>query len=380
MSRIELPDFALVLVFGEVASVAPGWFGADAVCPSGEAGPRLLARTFCAVDATHLSKHELVGLGRAASDAYARVYAIAYRTDPDLMIQRLGSMSVMETFHVPKGGAAEVAFRPVATDRRDEAGPFDIIGDVHGCADELIELLGLLGYRVALTGEGDARRAHVHAPTGRRAFFVGDLVDRGPNSPDVMRIVMAMVADGTALCVAGNHDVSFLRWLEGRAPKLRHGLDRTVEQFASHPPELRERARAFISGLKGHLWVDGGALAVAHAGVREGMIGRSSGRVRAFSLYGETDPKPTPDGLPSRYHWALDYAGPVAVVYGHTPVADLGWINNTLCIDTGCCFGGKLTAVRWPQREIVSVPARTVYSPRSRPFGHPPGRAIGTKS
>ena len=376
MSRIELPDFALVLLFGDVANVAPGWFGGDAVCRPGEAGSRLLARTFCAVDATLFTKDELVGLGRAARDAYARVYAIAYRTDPDLATRRLASLAVMETFCVPKGGDAEVAFRPVATDRRDEAGPFDIIGDVHGCADELIELLGVLGYRVALTGEGDARRASVNAPTGRRAFFVGDLVDRGPNSPDVMRIVMAMVADGTALCVAGNHDVSFLRWLEGRTIQLKHGLDRTVAQFANQPRELRERARAFISELKGHLWVDGGALAVAHAGVGEGMIGRSSGRVRAFSLYGDTGPKPAADGLPTRYHWALDYAGPAAVVYGHTPVADAGWINNTLCIDTGCCFGGALTGLRWPEREIVSVPARAIYSPRSRPFGHPPPRPM----
>ncbi len=129
---------------------------------------------------------------------------------------------------------------PVSTDWRHVRGPFDIIGDVHGCADELIALLGELGYAVRLEGSGDDRRAITTAPNGRRAFFVGDLVDRGPNSPDVLRIVMDMAERGQAFSVIGNHDDKFMRHLKGRAVKLTHGLDRTVEQYAGEGEALRD--------------------------------------------------------------------------------------------------------------------------------------------
>lgn len=253
-------------------------------------------------------------------------------------------------------------------------GPFDIIGDVHGCVDELIELLGLLGYNVTLSGEGDERTARIAKAHERRAFFVGDLVDRGPGGTDVMRIVMAMVASGQALCVCGNHDAAFGRWLEGHKTQLNHGLEATARQFSLESPQFRDSVLTFIDGLKAHLWVDGGRLAVAHAGIRQSMLGRSSGKVRAFALYGDTDPKGGAGALPTRYHWALDDHGETAVVYGHTPVAEAAWVNNTLCVDTGCCFGGRLTAARWPEREIVSVSARARYATLGRPFGHPPRR------
>ena len=377
LSRVVLPELALVLGFGD-AELLRAAFGA-AILAGDEVradvvARRLAARQLCVIDAGGMSKAEMNGYGQAAADTFARVYVVAFGEQGAELSKRTGSMSIMEGFYVPGGERLEVIFEPVSTDRRDELGPFDIIGDVHGCADELIELLAVLGYRVMLTGVGDARRVEVATPPGRRAFFVGDLVDRGPNSPDVMRIVMAMVEAGQALCVAGNHDVSFLRWLGGHHKTLSHGLDKTADQFAAESPQFRETVQAFVDRLKAHLWVDGGRLAVAHAGVREGMIGRSSGKVRAFALYGDTDPKGAADGLPVRYHWALDYAGPVAVVYGHTPVEEVEWVNNTLCIDTGCCFGGRLTALRWPEREVVSVPARATYAVKGRAFGHPPSR------
>ena len=132
--------------------------------------------------------------------------------------------------------------------------------------------------------------------------------------------------------------------------------------------------KAFIDGLVSHLWLDGGRLVVAHAGIREEMIGRSSGAVREFCLYGETTGETDEFGLPVRYNWASEYRGSTAVVYGHTPVVNAEWLNNTICIDTGCVFGGKLTALRWPEREIVSVQAAHVYTMPVRPFGHPPPR------
>ncbi len=259
-------------------------------------------------------------------------------------------------------------------DRRTLSGPFDIIGDVHGAADELEALLTLLGYCVTFEGTGTTRRAIVTPPSGRKAIFVGDLVDRGPRSPDAMRIVMAMVEAGQGFAVAGNHDVKFVRWLEGRAIKLTHGLNKTAEQFASESDSFKTQCKSFIDRLPAYLWLDQGRLAVAHAGIKEAMLGRGTGEVLKFCLYGETSGETDEFGLPVRYHWAAEYRGSTAIIYGHTPVPDAEWINNTLCIDTGCCFGGKLTALRWPEREIVSVPARATYAEPVRPFGHPPAR------
>jgi protein phosphatase len=261
-----------------------------------------------------------------------------------------------------------------APDLRHISGPFDIIGDVHGCADELQHLLHKLGYEARLFGSGDGRRAHVKSPPGRRAVFVGDLVDRGPSSPDVLRLVLALVAEGQALCVPGNHDVKFVRWLAGRNVKLTHGLDRTAEQFESESPAFKTHAGTFLEKIPIHLWLDGGRLAVAHAGLKEDMLGRDTDKIRSFCLYGETSGEQDEFGLPVRYHWAAEYSGKTAIVYGHTPVPEAAWVNETLCIDTGCCFGGKLTAMRWPEREIVSVPASRIYAESRRPFGHPPVR------
>lgn len=259
-------------------------------------------------------------------------------------------------------------------DHRGERGPFDIIGDVHGCAGELGQLLDQLGYQLRWTDKEGRRSVRVTPPKGRRAVFVGDLVDRGPYSADVLRIAMAMCNDGAAFAVPGNHDIKFLRWLIGKQVKISHGLDRTVAQFAVEAESFRGSVTSFFERLPFHLWLDGGRLAVAHAGIKEAMLGRTSGEIRSFCLYGETSGETDEFGLPIRYHWAAEYRGETSVVYGHTPVPDAEWVNNTLCVDTGCCFGGKLTALRWPEREIVSVPARAVYSPPVRPFGHPPLR------
>jgi hypothetical protein len=263
---------------------------------------------------------------------------------------------------------------PALFDRRDDGGPFDIIGDVHGCAGELDQLLTRLGYRVTWSGTPGDIHVDVSAPQGRRAIFVGDLVDRGPRSPDALRIVMAAVASGAALAVPGNHDVKFVRWLEGKQVALTHGLDRTAQQFETETKPFRTAVRTFYAGLPVYLWLDGGRLAVAHAGIKDSMLGHVNGDVRRFCLYGETSGETDKFGLPIRYHWAAEYKGATSVVYGHTPVPEPGWVNNTICIDTGCCFGGKLSALRWPEREIVSVKAEQIYTMPVRPFGHPPPR------
>jgi hypothetical protein len=266
-----------------------------------------------------------------------------------------------------------VSLRP-PTDQRRLHGPFDVVGDVHGCVDELLELLDRLGYGVRWSGSGPERRALTTAPPGRRAFFVGDLIDRGPSSSDVLRIVMAMVSSGQAFSLIGNHDAKLLRWLDGRNVKLTHGLDRTVAGLEAEPKGFRAAMREFLSGLASHAWLEGGRLAIAHAGIKEHLLGTNSAAAHAFALYGETSGETDEFGLVIRYHWAAEYRGRTAIVYGHTPVAEPEWVNNTLCIDTGCCFGGRLTALRWPGREMVSVPAAKVYAERLRPFGYPPMR------
>lgn len=257
---------------------------------------------------------------------------------------------------------------PLWTDRRVDSGPFDIIGDVHGCLDELCDLLSELGYS---TGTGGGAYAH---PDGRRALFLGDLVDRGPDSAGVLRTVMDMADAGTALCVPGNHDERLLRKLNGRDVKLTHGLAETLEQLTREAPEFQERVRGFLSSLVSHFILDGGRLVVAHGGLPEEMQGGASGAIRSFCLYG----MPTGDrdefGLPVRYPWAEEYRGSAMVVYGHTPTGSLEWLNGTINIDTGCAFGGRLTALRYPERELVSVTARREYSVSPRPLVREPER------
>lgn len=270
--------------------------------------------------------------------------------------------------------AASLVRKPTSTDARDIVGPFDIIGDVHGCADELQELLAKLGYAVTWPPGANRRDVSVTPPAGRRAIFLGDLVDRGPNTPDCLRIAMSMVRAGSALCVMGNHDAKFARWLAGKTVTLTHGLDRSVaqmEQAELSEPGLKQDVAEFLDKLVSHYWLDAGRLAVAHAGVKEAMIGRASGSVREFCLYGETTGEVDDFGLPVRHNWAAAYRGKTAIVYGHTPTLNAEWLNGTICIDTGAVFGGRLTALRWPERELVDVASRAVYAEPKRPFVAP---------
>jgi protein phosphatase len=273
-------------------------------------------------------------------------------------LRREGFHKVFVLNGVDEIESATIVREPLWNDRRSDHGPFDIIGDVHGCHDELVALLGELGYEIDPDGTG-ARH-----PAGRRALFVGDLVDRGPATPAVLRLAMGMVEAGDALCIPGNHEAKLLRALRGRNVTKSHGLAESLAQLAEEPPEFSRQVADFIDGLVSHLVLDEGKLVVAHAGLREDMHGRASGVVRSFALYGDTTGETDEFGLPVRYPWAEDYRGNALVVYGHTPVPEASWLNRTICIDTGCVFGGRLTALRYPERELVSVPAaRTYYEP-----------------
>ncbi|ULR54036.1 polynucleotide kinase-phosphatase [Streptomyces deccanensis] len=351
------------------------------------AGKRLAAGRRTVVDATSVqqeSRRQLIELARAHDvlpiaivlDVPEEVCAErnAARTDradmPRRVIQRhtrelRRSLRHLERegfrkVHVLRG-VEEVDRATIVTEKRFNdlthlTGPFDIVGDIHGCANELEALLGKLGY---VDG--------VH-PEGRTAVFVGDLVDRGPDSPGVLRRVMSMVGSGNALCVPGNHENKYGRHLKGRNVQHTHGLAETIEQMEGESEEFKKQVREFIDGLVSHYVLDGGKLVVCHAGLPEKYHGRTSGRVRSHALYGDTTGETDEFGLPVRYPWAEDYRGRAAVVYGHTPVPTATWLNNTICLDTGAVFGGRLTALRWPERELVDVPAEKVWYEPARPL------------
>ncbi|HEV2471706.1 MAG TPA: polynucleotide kinase-phosphatase [Chthonomonadales bacterium] len=281
------------------------------------------------------------------------------------LLEREGFRRI-HTLHSPEEvEAVEIVREPLWNNKKSEHGPFDIIGDVHDCYDELLQLLEKLGYSYSGAAGGSTR---VEPPEGRKAIFLGDLVDRGPRIPETVRIVMHMAEAGTAICVPGNHDVKLLRKLKGRNVQVTHGLADSIQQLSAETEEFRAEVARFIDSLVSHYVLDDGKLVVAHAGLKEEMQGRGSGAVREFALYGETTGETDEFGLPERCNWAKDYRGKARVVYGHTPVVAPEWLNGTINIDTGCVFGGKLTALRYPEMELVSVNARAMYAVPVRPL------------
>lgn len=424
---IELPDFSLVVLIGSTGS-GKSTFAAKHFLPTevissdycralvsdsetdqgvtGDAfdlvreiaGKRLKNRKLAVIDATNVRSADRKSWIALARQWHALPVAIVFDPGIDVCIernktrperafggqvvhrmvsevrrglgglQREGFRQVWKLTSVESIDTATVARQPLWTDKRNDAGPFDIIGDVHGCAEELQTLLSKLGYQLEWSDDHGERTVAVKPPEGRKAIFVGDLVDRGPNSPDVLRIAMSMTAAGTAYAVQGNHDRKFGRWLAGRKVTIAHGLQQTIDQVEGQDRGFRETLPKFLDGLRSHVWLDGGRLAVAHAGLKEEMIGRGSGAVREFALYGETTGEIDEFGLPVRADWAASYRGSTTVVYGHTPVVRADWVNNTLCIDTGCVFGGKLTALRWPEKELVEVSAERTWFEPIRPL------------
>jgi protein phosphatase len=285
------------------------------------------------------------------------------------------------TVHLEDLESVEITRAPLWTNRKNLHGPFDIIGDIHGCGDELEALLGRLGYLVSERRDGhglDAGPTYRH-PDGRMVVFVGDLVDRGPRILDSIRIARNMLEAGSGLAVMGNHEQKLVRALGGRNVQVTHGLGDSLAEIDQIPEGVRAATRTelrnWLDERRSHYVLDDGKLVVAHAGLKEEMHGRGSREVREFALYGDTTGETDEFGLPVRLNWAADYRGRATVVYGHTPVPEPEWLNRTINIDTGCVFGGRLTALRYPEMELVSVPAlRTYYEP-ARPFLRPVDQA-----
>jgi protein phosphatase len=363
------------------------------------AAKRLAAGRLTVIDATNLQLHARKPLLELAERYHCVPVAIVFDL-PEQICQewnrRRGRMVPRQAIHrhheqvqrslerLPDEGfqAVHVLASPEAIDRavverrrlpvdhRDLHGPFDIAGDVHGCLDELLALLDQLGWQVDKQPDGGPGWRARH-PDGRTAVFLGDLVDRGPDSAGVLQLVTRMVADGVALCVLGNHERKLLRTLQGKRSRVGRNLGETLRQLGGEPPGTSARLTAFLDGLPDHLVLDRGRLVVAHAGLREDLQGRASKQVRDFALFGDAGDESDEDGRPLRHDWAGEYRGRATVVYGHTPVLEPLWVNRTICVDTGCVFGGRLTALRYPERDLVSVPAARVYYQPSRPLGEP---------
>ncbi|MCE5193617.1 AAA family ATPase [bacterium] len=283
---------------------------------------------------------------------------------PDVLLSE-GFDRVIVLHSAEEADAFDVPTGPSSTARRDKPGPFDVIGDLHGCSDELLSLLRVMGYQVENPGDLIPR---ITPPEGRTAVFVGDFIDRGPDNVRTLLIVMAMVRYGAALAVPGNHDEKLLRALQGAPVKITSGLDRTLQELDAAGEEMRALVRDFLTGLPSHLVLDHGNLVVAHAGLPRELHGIDSAQARDVALFGTPTGRRDAFGLKILMDWAHAYTGDAIVVWGHLPVAEAMWVGNTIDIDTGCVHGGSLTALRYPERELVSVPAARVYSISIKPL------------
>ena len=365
---------------------------------------RLAAGRLTVIDATNAQPEDRESLIALARQYYCNAVAIVFdlpgeilekrsreRTDRDIpshviprqleqMRASLGNLKnegfrfIFQLDSETAVNSAVIKRLPLSCDKSHLTGPFDIIGDVHGCYDELEELLVKLGYQQTDLNKDEPMKGPIFShPQKRTAVFLGDIVDRGPRIVDCIKLVYSMVKFSSALCVPGNHDTKFLRKLKGRDVKIAYGLENTLAEIDALPGEIRDAFKqetlAFFEGLTSHYVLDHRRLAVAHAGIKRGMQGRNAAGVREFCLYGETTGETDEFGLPVRCNWAEKYTGKAMVVYGHTPVPRVEWWNDTVNIDTGCVFGGKLTALRYPEREFVSVPAKKIYTEPLRPIG-----------
>ncbi len=427
MTKISVPDFALVILIGATGSGKSSFarkhfleteiVSSDAcraivsddetdLAATGDAfdllnytaSIRLKRRLMTVIDATSVKREDRAKLVQLARKYHALPVALVLDIDPKIChernqnrpnrdfgehvarnhakalrrgvrgLQKEGFRQVQIMKSPEEVDALEITREPLWTDNRADHGPFDIIGDVHGCFDELTELLRNLGYVIDPFEADSEDLIRARHPEGRTALFVGDITDRGPRNLDALRLVMGMCDEGSGRCVIGNHDFKLNKWLKGRNVTQAHGLDLTVAELEKTSETFRKRVSDFIWELRSHAWLADGKLVIAHAGLKEEMHGRGSGHVRNFAMFGETTGEVDEFGLPVRLEWARDYRGKADVVFGHTPMAEAEWLNHTMCIDTGCVFGGKLTALRWPERETVSVPAKTQYAIPAKPL------------
>jgi hypothetical protein len=246
---------------------------------------------------------------------------------------------------------------------------YDIIGDIHGHADLLRRLLEKLDYRLE---DGSYRHE------SRQAIFVGDLIDRGPQIPETLRLARAMVEAGAAQCVLGNHEYNALRWaanLRAHSQKNFWQHQMTLKAFARDPDAWHSYLNWFrtwpvaldLPGLRVvHACWDAAALARL-AGCAElnerALSDKKVDRLICAVVKGEDVPLPAgqfhvdAEGIPRpviRKQWWLDGSYPAdapPVFFGHywmpahekpQPVS-----HNAACLDYSVALGGPLVAYRW---------------------------------
>lgn len=249
-------------------------------------------------------------------------------------------------------------FSALPVNFKDFQGPFDVIGDVHGCFKELQALILQLDYQIQFE-KGHWSISH---PQNRKLVFVGDLADRGPDSVDVLAFVMDIKAQSMALVTKGNHDDKLFRYLKGNKIAPRHGLETTIAELEKKDKSFLQLLYNFIKNLPSHLVLDQGKLVVTHAAILPKYIGKQDSFIEQYCLYGPTNGQLDENGLPERLRWQDDYNGKAWVVYGHTPVLAPYWLGKTLNIDTGAVYGNGLTAFRYPELTTVFQPSYKAYA------------------
>ncbi|MFC4100785.1 polynucleotide kinase-phosphatase [Paenibacillus xanthanilyticus] len=240
----------------------------------------------------------------------------------------------------------------------------DIIGDIHGCFDEMMALVGKLGY--GLSEDGLYRH-----PDGRKLVSVGDVMSRGPKSMEAMNFWETHVRAGLAFMVDSNHGWKIARYLDGRDVTLNHGDEKLAEELARYEAEQGEaaaewkrRMRDFLLAAPSHLvFAREGVrhVVVAHAGIRDEFIGKQSKRIQDFCRFGDTEGTDA-QGKPIRKEWHTGHRSGELIVWGHDVRPRPETAGLTINIDQGVVFGGELTAFRYPERRFASVQAARDYS------------------
>ncbi len=241
----------------------------------------------------------------------------------------------------------------------------DIIGDIHGCYDEMIILLEKLGYIKNEAG------LYIH-PEGRIFVSLGDVMSRGPKSLKTMQFFLKHFEHNLTYMIDSNHGWKIARWLDGKNVTLGHGDEKVAEEFkqyeekfgAEKTAEVKRKLKEFLVKAPSHyVFKKNGVplLVCAHAGIKDKYIGKQSRRISDFCRYGDTDGIDE-RGKPIRKDWFINHKTSALIVWGHDPKPQPLVINNTINIDQGAVFGGQLTAFRYPEKEFISVKAKENYS------------------
>ncbi|SDZ56251.1 polynucleotide kinase-phosphatase [Evansella caseinilytica] len=261
---------------------------------------------------------------------------------------------------------AELAFERRSNPiERDIQHGIDIIGDIHGCYDEMIQLLENLGY------VKNDEQLYLH-PAGRKFVSIGDCMSRGSRSLDTMLFFTRHINNGLAYMIDSNHGWKIARWLDGKNVVLNHGDEKVAEEFSEYERKhgagaaaaLKQDIKTVLLKAPSHYVFTRNGTAVlvcVHAGIKDKYIGKQSKRISDFCRYGDTDGFDE-QGKPIRKDWFLHHQTKACIVWGHDPKPQPLLINNTVNIDQGVVFGGKLTAFRYPEKEFVAVDAAMDYS------------------